>query len=237
MTSAEANYPCYRHAIPDHYFTITLNQSGGLSLEWFQNNVMGLDQFSEEARAAAIRCLLDEVRIQPSGVMFLPHVVGSGTPTCDHLSRGTFLGLSLKTGRRDMFQAVVDALAFEARLNLEALADRDIPILELRGVGGGARSERLLELKATVLNRPIRTLKNPEAALLGAGVLAQVAIGRFASIEQACRECVSIDRSIEPRRDAVQVYTAAFERFRQIHGTLRSFYRNWRAECRTAILV
>ena len=120
---------------------------------------------------------------------------------------------------------------------LETLADRDIPILELRGVGGGTRSERLLELKATVLNRPIRTLKNPEAALLGAGILAQAATGKFASIEQACRECVFIDRTIEPRRDAVEVYTAAFERFRQIHGTLRSYYHNWRAECRTAILV
>jgi xylulokinase len=233
----EANYPCYCHAVPDHYFTITLNQSGGLSLEWFQNHVMGFDQLPGPARAAAIRCLLDEVRIQPSIVMFLPHIVGSGTPACDHLSRGTFLGLSLKTGRRDMFQAVVDALAFEARLNLETLADRDIPILELRGVGGGTRSERLLELKATVLNRPIRTLKNPEAALLGAGILAQVAIGHFESIEEACRECVAIDRTIEPRRDAVEVYTAAFQRFRQIHGTLRSFYHNWRAECRTAVLV
>ncbi|MCX6631092.1 MAG: FGGY-family carbohydrate kinase [Candidatus Solibacter sp.] len=148
----EANYPCYCHAVADHYFTITLNQSGGLSLEWFQNNVMGLDQLSEQARVAAVRSLLDEIRIQPSLVMFLPHIVGSGTPTCDHLSRGTFLGLSLKTGRRDMFQAVADVLAFEARLNLETLADRDIPILELRGVGGGTRSERLLELKATVLN-------------------------------------------------------------------------------------
>ncbi|MCX6627296.1 MAG: FGGY-family carbohydrate kinase [Candidatus Solibacter sp.] len=233
----EANYPSYCHAVPDHYFTITLNQSGGLSLEWFQNNVMGLDQLSEQARAAAVSSLLDEIRIQPSRVMFLPHIVGSGTPTCDHLSRGTFLGLSLKTGRPDMFQAVVDALAFEARLNLETLADRDIPILELRGVGGGTRSERLLELKATVLNRPIRTLKNPQAALLGAGILAQVAIGKFAGIEEGCRECVFIDRTIEPRRDAVEVYSAAFERFRQVHGTLRSFYHNWRAECRTTVLV
>jgi xylulokinase len=233
----EANYPSYCHAVPGHYFTITLNQSGGLSLEWFQNQVMGLDELAPTVQSVAKRQLLDEVEIKPSLVMFLPHLVGSGTPTCDHLSRGTFLGLSLRTGRREMFQAVVEALAFEARLNLESLERQDIYVSELRGVGGGTRSRRILELKATVLNRPIRTLQNPEAALLGTAILAQVAMGKFRSIEEACRECVRIDQTIEPVRSAVDEYTAAFGRFRQVHGTLRSFYHNWRAECPVAALA
>ena len=232
-----ANYPCYCHAVAGQYFTITLNQSGGLSLEWFQNNVMELEQLSDDARAAAYQRLIDEVEIKPSLAMFLPHIVGSGTPTCDHLSRGTFLGLSLKTGRRDMFQAVVDALAFEARLNLEKLAELDIYVTELRGVGGGTRSRQILELKATVLNRPICTLRNPEAALLGAAILAQVAIGQFSSIEEACAECVRIDLTVEPREDAEELYSAAFDRYRQVYTTLRSFYHNWRTECQTAVLV
>ena len=232
-----ANYPSYCHAVASQYFTITLNQSGGLSLEWFRNNVMELEQLPEDAGAAVYERLSEEVEIKPSPVLFLPHLVGSGTPTCDHLSRGAFLGLSLKTGRRDMFQAVVDALAFEARLNLEKLEDLDIHVAELRAVGGGTRSRRILELKATVLNRPIRTLRNPEAALLGAAILAQVAIGRFSSIEEACAECVRIDLTVEPRKDAEELYSAAFDRYRQVYTTLRSFYHNWRAECRTAVLV
>lgn len=233
----EANYPCYCHAAPQQYFTITLNQSGGLSLEWYRTQVMGLEQLSPTAQEQVTRQLLEEVDVKPSLVMFLPHLVGSGTPTCDHLSRGAFLGLSLKTGRREMFQAVVDALAFEARLNLECLEQQDIHISELRAVGGGTRSRRMLELKATVLNRPIRTLRNPEAALLGAAMLAQVAVGKFGSLEHACRECVRIDETVEPRESAVEEYSAAFDRYRQLHGVLRSFYHNWRSECRAAALA
>jgi xylulokinase len=223
MTPAmlESNYPCYCHSANGRYFTITLNQSGGLSLEWF-GGVLEADL--TELVAAA--------RVEPSPAVFLPHIVGSGTPSCDHLSRGAFAGLSLKTGRREMFQAVADALAFEARLNLERLEELGIHVNELRAVGGGSKSRTLLELKATVLKRPVATLENPEAALLGCAMLAQVAVGRFAGLEEARRECVRLACTVEPREDRTEAYAAAFDRFRQLYGTLRSFYHNWRSECR-----
>jgi xylulokinase len=218
----ECNYPSYCHAAAGRYFTISLNQSGGLSLEWFAG-VLGCE----------VKALAEAVEVAPSPVMFLPHIVGSGTPACDHLSRGSFLGLSLATGRKEMFQAAADALAFEARINLDALERLDIHVAELRAVGGGSRSLKMLELKATVLERPIRTLANPEAALLGAAMLAEIALGTFPSLEAARAECVRIAQTVEPRREAVAPYAAAYDRFRQLYGTLKSFYRHWRDECRT----
>jgi xylulokinase len=104
-------------------------------------------------------------------------------------------------------------------------------------VGGGSKSSTLLELKATVLKRPVSTLENPEAALLGCAMLAQVAVGSFAGLEEARRECVRIARTVEPRADIVEAYSAAFDRFRQLYGTLKSFYHNWRSEWRTAALA
>ncbi len=233
----ESNYPCYCHAVKDQYFTITLNQSGGLSLEWFQNAVMELGRLSNCDRNQAYAELISQLKLTPSPILFLPHIVGSGTPTCDHLSRGAFLGLSLKSSRTEMFQAVVDALAFEARLNLDRLETLDIDVRELRGVGGGSQARAILELKATVLNRPICTLKNPMAALLGTALLSQVATGQFPDLYAACREGVEIDQTIEPVAEAVERYAAAFERYRQLYGTLRSFYHNWRSECATTVTV
>jgi xylulokinase len=226
----ENNYPCYCHAAPGLYFTISLNQSGGLSLEWF-TDILHDGWLSEEDRREAYARHIGALELVPSPVLFLPHIVGSGTPACDHLSRGAFLGLSLKTGRQEMFQSVVDALAFEARLNLEVLDLLGIPVTELRAVGGGARSERILELKATVLRRPVRLLENPEAALLGAAILAQVAVGEFKDLTAACSECVRIARTVEPNLPAASAYDAAFERFRQLYPALRGFYHNWRTTC------
>ena len=123
-----------------------------------------------------------------------------------------------------MFQAVVDALAFEARLNLARLQGQGIHVAELRAVGGGARSRKILELKATVLQRPIRTLKVPEAALLGAALVAEVATGTFRDIKEGCRACVEIDQTIEPSASATAAYDNAFERFCGLYELLRPFH-------------
>jgi xylulokinase len=217
MTQAmlRSNYPCYCHAASDRYFTISLNQSGGLSLDWFRR---------------AVNTPLDEMIAglvaEPSLAVFLPHLVGSGTPWCDHLARGTFLGLSLKTGRQEMFQAVVEALAFEARLNLDRLQSLGIPVAELRAVGGGSRSGKILELKATVLQRPIRTLATPEAALLGAAMLAQIAVGAFTDLHSAARECVRFESTVEPLTGAMDAYSEAFDRFQQVYEMLKPWYHN-----------
>ena len=239
MTAAmlDANYPCYCHAVPDHYFTITLNQSGGLSLDWFHRNVCGHHGLADAAYDRLWTEALDGLRLEPSPVMFLPHLVGAGTPACDHLSRAAFIGMSLKASQEDLFQAVAEALCFEARLNLETLETLGIRISELRAVGGGARSRKMIELKATILNKPISTLKIADAALLGASMLAHVAMGAYASLEAAVDECVSLESTVEPRIRAVPAYEDAFERYRQIYGVLKGFYHHWSAPCTTATAV
>lgn len=224
-----SNYPCYCHAASDRFFTITLNQSGGLSLDWCLDLLIGGAVTTHDQPAEQIaEAVWDVPRLSPSPVLFLPHLVGSGTPTCDHLSRGSFVGCSLKTTREDLVQAVADALAYEARVNLDALDQLGIPVRELRVVGRGARSDRHLALKATVLDRPLHLLANRHAALVGAAVTAQLAVGVFATLEDAVGECVAIERTIEPERAAVAAYRDGYERYRHLYGTLAHFYHHWR---------
>jgi xylulokinase len=223
-----SNYPCYCHAASDRYFTITLNQSGGLSLDWCLDLIAGPGETRASEREGEERRWLNRLRLVPSAVLFLPHLVGSGTPTCDHLSRASFVGCSLKTTTEDLFQAVADALAYEARVNLDSLEHLGIPVRELRVVGRGANSEVQLALKATVLERPLHLLKNRHAALVGAAVTAQLAVGVFATLDDAVKECVTIERTIEPERSAIAAYRDGFERYRHLYGTLKSFYHHWR---------
>lgn len=113
---------------------------------------------------------------------------------------------------------IVDALCFEARLNLETLDNLDTPIAELRAVGDGARCRRILELKASVMDRPISTLRVSEASLLGAAMLAQAASGIYANLREAALDCVRLQSTIEPNRKIREAYetptdvTASFTR-------------------------
>jgi xylulokinase len=231
-----SNYPCYCHSVPDHYFTITLNQSGGLSLEWFYRTVLG-EETGDQAYQQFLAHAETKIRFTPSPVLFLPHVVGSGTPTCDHMSRASFLGMSLGTTRDDLFQSVLDALCFEAKLNLETLDTLGISVTELRAVGGGAQSRQILRLKASVLNRPISTLRVSEAGLLGAAILAQVATGVYSNLADAVGECVTLRSTVDPDPGVARAYEEAFGRYRQLYGTLRNFYHHWRDSCETPVVA
>jgi xylulokinase len=221
------NLPCYCHAAPDAYFTITLNQSGGgLAVEWLHRSVFGIAPREENS----LRDLFGQLKTAPAQLLFLPHLAGSGTPLCDYQSRGAFVGLSLKTTQAEMLQAVIDSQAFEARINLEIMEELDIPVTDLRAVDWGARMWKSLAVKATVLDRPIHTLNTPDAALLGAAILAQTAMGEFADLDAACAECVRIADTIEPVGRAREAYREAFERYRPLYSTLRNFYHHWKAE-------
>ena len=134
-------------------------------------------------------------------------------------------------------QAVVDAAAYEARVNLDALEQLGVPVRELRVVGRGAGAADQLALKASVLDRPLHVLKNRHAALVGAAVTAQLAIGSFSTLEDAVAACVAIERTIDPDRAAVAAYQEGFERYRHLYGALKSFYHHWRRPLHAGRLV
>lgn len=192
-------------------------------MEWLERSILKLGATSINLP----QTLGEGIRVWPSPVLFVPHLVGSGTPWCDPLSRAAFVGMSLKTDRRDLLQAVVDAQAFAARLNLDALARSGIELTDVRAVDRGARMWKALRVKATVLQRAIHTLRSPEAALMGAGMLAQTAIGVFPNLEAARQECVSVANTVEPDAGAKQAYDEAYGRFCALGGALRNFYQHW----------
>jgi sugar (pentulose or hexulose) kinase len=186
----EGFYPCYRFTEPGSYFTFSLNHAGGLLLDWFRALAGG---------GAADR-LLDDLPPGPSPVLILPHFNGSGTPWCDTRSRGAILGLSLSTTPGEITLAILEALAFELRINLERLQAAGIPIVEIAAAGGGARSPRWLQIKADVLERPIRAPAATEAASRGAAILAGMGCGAFATVEEGIAAMVPTGDLVTPNR-------------------------------------
>ena len=89
---------------------------------------------------------------------------------------------------------------------------------EIRVVGGGARSREWLQVKADVTGRPVRAVQVEEATALGAALLAAVACGTFADLDQAVKACVvTADEPIRPRAEPRRaVYADAYGRYRAL---------------------
>lgn len=108
-----------------------------------------------------------------AGPLWLPHLIGSGTPEGDRYSRAAALGMQLEHTAGDLYRGMLESLAFWTRHNLDEMRSlTGIEITSLTLIGGVTRNELLSRLKASVLNRPVRVPQMPEAAAVGASLLA-----------------------------------------------------------------
>jgi xylulokinase len=222
----KGNISVYRHVVPQLYLAMTLNQSGGLVLRWFRDALCKWEL--EQAHATGKNpydVVLDGAPQGPTGIMVLPHFSGSGTPSFDTTSKGAILGLTFAADRATIGKAILEGLTFELRTNLDLLRDSGITINELHAVGGGARSELWLQLKADICNVPLRVPEVTEAACLGAALLAGVAAGVYPDHAAAADSCVRLGRRIEPRSRSRSAYSQRYEIYKKVYPALIDLHR------------
>jgi xylulokinase len=106
----------------------------GVLTRWFRDQLAsGADYEDLFTEAAA-------VAPGAGGLLMLPYFSGERTPLNDPAARGVIAGLSLSTTRSQMFRAVLEAVAFGVRHNLETFGRLQAPINRVVAVGGGAQT-------------------------------------------------------------------------------------------------
>lgn len=200
------SFPCYSYALPGMYFTFSLNHTAGILLKWWA------EEFCQQDYSVASECgksiysyLIEQSDSKPSCLLVIPSFQGSATPDCDLKARGAILGLSLSSTRQEIARAILESLCYNMRENLGALRSSNIPVKQLKCVGGGARTPMVLQLKADICGCPIYTLRTREAACLGAAMLAGTAAGIWKTPHEAA-EIVQLDREYLPDPERRKIY-------------------------------
>ncbi len=222
----EGNISVYRATVPELFLAMALNHSGGLALRWFR------DGFCEPqvARATesgddAYDLILGGAAADPTGLLVLPHFAGAGTPTFDTASKGAILGLTFSTTRTDLAKAILEGLTYELRLNLDLLRDGGVAIDVLRAIGGGARSELWLQLKADITGIPVITPRITEAAAFGAALLAGAGVGLWSSAAEGAERFLELTRTFEPDAKRHAAYSELYERYREVYPAVAPITR------------
>jgi xylulokinase len=222
----EGDISVYRHVVPGLYLAMTLNHSGGLSLRWYRDTFGKWEmEQAKQTDQDAYDLLLGGAPSDPTRLLFLPHFSGSGTPHWDNSSKGAILGLTFGIGQSTIAKALLEGLTFELRNNLDLLRAVGVSINELHAVGGGAKSDLWLQLKADICQIPLRIPQVTEAACLGAALLAGVAAGVYSNFESAVSQTVHFDRRIEPQAESAAAYNARYQFYRQVYPTLIELQR------------
>lgn len=152
--------------------------SAGTAIEWLRDD-LGLISRAEESHDVAAQCATSD------GVVFVPALIGLGTPMWDYGARGSLFGLTRGSGRPHVVRAVLEGVAQRGADLLEALV-ADHPgtdVRELRVDGGMSRNPTFVQALADTTGRPIAVSPVSEATTLGAAYLAGLAISTWSSLD------------------------------------------------------
>lgn len=215
--------PCYRHVTNKNYITMAINTNGGLFFKWYKNTFYAHE--AERCQAENIDIyteIINQCDDKPADMYILPHIEGAGTPYNDPQSLGAVIGLKTNYTKKEISRAVLDSLAYEMKINLLALEEStEQPVEEIRLIGGGAKTEKWLQIKSDIFGKKITTLQTNEAASLGAAVLAAVGTGHYNTIEEATACMVHAKDTYLPNPDMQGQYSDRFEEYVTIYEELK----------------
>lgn len=179
--------PCHIHAIDGKYCLILWSGTAGMALKWFKNN------FAESYSFKELDGLAKEIPAGCDGLSMLPYFTGSTMPKYNPDAKAVFAGVTLSHTRGHFARAIMEAIAFILRQDLEYIGLDHIE--ELRITGGGASSPLWAQIKADVTGKPLQTVTESETACLGTALLAAVGVGAFPSVNEAA------DRVVRPKKE------------------------------------
>ena len=190
--------------------------SGGI-VSWFVETfgLSGPRELDQLAAAAAPGA---------DGLTLLPAFSGAMAPEWIAGARGCWYGLTPGHGRGHMARAVLEGCAFAMRDCADRLIGMGVPIQAIRLLGGGARSRLWAQIRADLTGLPVEVPEVTDTSALGAALLASVAAGAHAGIEEAAGLVGAVARTIDPDSANRAAYDEAYGSYRALFEALRPMY-------------
>jgi glycerol kinase len=153
--------------------------TAGANVEWLVEDLRLLSSPSESDVVAA-QCG------DTGGVVYVPALLGLGTPAWDYGARGTLLGLTRGSGRPEVVRAVLEGVAHRGADLMEAAeADTGMAISVVRVDGGMSANAVFVQALADATGRTIEISPVADATTLGAAFLAGVGVGVWSDLAGA----------------------------------------------------
>ena len=103
---------------------------------------------------------------------------------------------------------------------LSVVQGKNTSVQSVRSLGGAARSDLWLQIKADMLGLPVERPACSDAASLGAAMLAATGIGQFATVEEASDAWYRPIDVFEPDPKNYSVYDDVFKRYQSLYDRL-----------------
>ena len=167
---------------------------GGAVIQWLRDELKIIENAADSEKLAA-------ETDQNGGVYIVPAFSGLGAPYWDMRARGTVLGLTRGSGRKELCRAALESIAYQTEDLLSAMrADTKLTLKTLSADGGATANGFLMQFQSDISNITVNCPQSTEATALGAAFLAGLTIGFFEDRKEI-KALIKYDREYSPTID------------------------------------
>jgi len=207
---------CRNAIVSGQWNNMSISPASTANYDWFLDQLCSNERTGAEAAGHSIHALLaPEIEAafnRPSSALFHPYLFGS--PYGAAASAG-FFGLGGWHDRGDMLRAVLEGIAFNHKIHVDALSD-GFSFNQARLAGGVSRNPIVVQMFADVLGIPVTVTETDEAAAWGAALCAGAGVGIYADPQSDPRDVVRIATTYHPDSARSADYRVRYELFKDI---------------------
>src|ERR687893_294282 len=188
--------------IPQTYVPESLLRGGTYTIDWFVDNIggikpadLGLDLSAEQVLETAA----GQVPPGAEGLLLLPYLNAASTPYWDSQARGVLFGLRGTHNKAHVYRAVLEGLAFEQRVETEAM-EKGLgqPVEKFFAMGGGSRSPLFCQMISDITGRPVAACQEVATTCLGAAMMAAAATDDTGDLREVAATMAGEGDNYEP---------------------------------------
>lgn len=202
---------------PEQYAVVGGMATVGSLTKWFLENVYKpAPDMQDENPYAQMAELLSMSVPGANNLVALPYFEGERTPINDPIARGAFFGLTLRHSQADLYRALLEAVGFGIRHNLEKLADESIEVKLVNAVGGGSKNLGWMQIIANIADVNVRIPQGISGAAYGDAILAGIGVGLYEDASQA-RIWDEAALNLKPDHSDAEVYNRLYKVYRVLY--------------------
>lgn len=192
------------HVMDNEFFIVGYVASTGKIMEW-ANQLFQLFKWEQQLKLETVIDRIQALPIYiPSGRRMLPS------------RTGRFIELQPSHDSQDFSLSVMEGLSFETRALLEHLNTKlNIQTDLLRLVGGSSKSKNFLQMKSSILQKPIEVIHDVDMTSLGGYMLCGLALHYFHDVNQTVQKLLEQQRKtfLEPDQAMSKRFESRYHRY------------------------
>jgi xylulokinase len=201
------------HALPGKLYVMASLFTGGLGLQWLAEVLASL---TSETQDSSIERVLRSAQASPPGargVLFLPHLTGSGSPHFDASRAASFLGLKRHHTGSDLCRAVLEGVGFSVQACLDELLAHCPAPAEVVVGGGGMRNSLWRRIVCDITGRRLAVLREHDAGPLGTALAVSAGTSLCADLTEQIQLAVRIEEITIPVPEHHATYREAYRQY------------------------